>query len=255
MNRQKTIYESKPDSVPSGRALQQCHCGKWYSLPACHAKRHKSCSVECKQNLSSKRSVESAERRRRNCEKCGKSFVPRQWQIDTGGGRFCSHDCASQDLVQRDYWKAAMPKRIEGTKRAMAEGRIPIRRGPEHHQWNGGPIASRRRRTESGKAAAQNRAYRAANRERVKDWAHVRQGRKLDRLPYGTIPSLYEKQKAKCAFCQKSIRSGYHVDHIVPLAKGGRHEPLNLQLLCGPCNVRKWTFHPVEFAQRHGRLL
>ena len=28
-------------------------------------------------------------------------------------------------------------------------------------------------------------------------------------------------------------------DHIVPLAKGGRHHPANLQPLCRPCNERK----------------
>jgi 5-methylcytosine-specific restriction endonuclease McrA len=28
-------------------------------------------------------------------------------------------------------------------------------------------------------------------------------------------------------------------DHIVPLAKGGQHHPLNLQPLCRPCNERK----------------
>jgi 5-methylcytosine-specific restriction endonuclease McrA len=30
-----------------------------------------------------------------------------------------------------------------------------------------------------------------------------------------------------------------HIDHIVPLAKGGKNELDNLQLLCGKCNLKK----------------
>lgn len=75
------------------------------------------------------------------------------------------------------------------------------------------------------------------------------------RLPNGTRHQLYENQKGKCAFCHCSLKSGYQLDHIVPLAKGGKHEVLNLQLLCKPCNLRKRAIDPIAFAQLHGRLL
>ena len=44
----------------------------------------------------------------------------------------------------------------------------------------------------------------------------------VGRLPRGTISSIGERQRWRCAICQERIRSGYHVDHIVPLAHG-RH--------------------------------
>ena len=254
-NKQKTLYSEKPDMVPPGRALKQCHCGTWFSLPACHADRHRSCSDKCKLLNVARRKAASAETRRRNCGTCGKPFVPRQWQIDVGGGRFCSHVCASKDVSSRDSWRAAMPMRVESVKRAIAEGRFPVKRGPDNPKWNGGPAATTERWIKSGKAKQSLAKYRAANREKVREWSKRRNSGKIARLPRGTIPALFEKQRGRCAFCKTDLPSNYHVDHIIPLAAGGKHEPLNLQLLCPTCNVRKWALHPVEFAQRNGRLL
>jgi 5-methylcytosine-specific restriction endonuclease McrA len=71
------------------------------------------------------------------------------------------------------------------------------------------------------------------------------------------IAWLMEKQKKRCAhlWCRRSLKEGYQVDHILPLAKDGPNDRKNLQLLCQPCNSRKSDTHPVDFAQQHGMLL
>lgn len=69
------------------------------------------------------------------------------------------------------------------------------------------------------------------------------------------IAALFERQKARCADCKKSIRGGYHADHITPLARGGSNWPRNIQLLCPTCNARKGAKHPIIWAQELGRLL
>ena len=41
----------------------------------------------------------------------------------------------------------------------------------------------------------------------------------------------------------------------MPLARGGKHEASNLQLLCPPCNMSKNAKHPIDFMQQRGFLL
>lgn len=75
------------------------------------------------------------------------------------------------------------------------------------------------------------------------------------KLKYGTISKLKTLQRNRCACCHDSIESGYHIDHIMPLALGGEHSAENIQLLCRTCNLTKSAKHPVDFMQQRGYLL
>lgn len=49
----------------------------------------------------------------------------------------------------------------------------------------------------------------------------------------------WDEQGGICALCPKTLNGGFHVDHIMPLSKGGSDWPENIQLTCPPCNIRK----------------
>jgi 5-methylcytosine-specific restriction endonuclease McrA len=256
-NRQKIVHgRRKPGPEDKQRgALKRCHCGNWFSLPACHADRHNSCSQACAKVARDRRREERESRLRRDCAVCGSSFVPRQWQVDVGNGAFCSRECASKDVASRESYKAAQPKRVAARRKSLAEGKFKILSGPENPQWKGGQKATTRRQIESGKAKLYSKRYRAANPHKVKEWGQRRRQGYLARLPRGTVPSIYERQQGRCAYCRASLNGKYHLDHIKPIARGGKHEPGNLQVLCPHCNVTKSAKCPIKYAQERGLLL
>lgn len=69
------------------------------------------------------------------------------------------------------------------------------------------------------------------------------------------IQRIHQAQNGKCAYCKVKLGKKYHVDHIVPLAKGGSNWPANLQITCASCNSSKCDRDPIEHARRLGMLL
>lgn len=89
------------------------------------------------------------------------------------------------------------------------------------------------------------RAWREANPEKCKQY-HVNRKAKLKKaegsFDAGDIGRMMESQNCMCSACGADLDdTGFHVDHVVPLAKGGSNWPSNLQLLCPPCNLGKGT--------------
>ena len=83
-------------------------------------------------------------------------------------------------------------------------------------------------------------------RERVKE--RVRQRNLKTRGPSrrgrNLLVRLIVRQGALCALCETRLpeyAADIHVDHIVPVAKGGTSDPENLQAVCADCNRRKGT--------------
>lgn len=73
-------------------------------------------------------------------------------------------------------------------------------------------------------------------------------------LSKGIAKKLLVLQKGKCACCRMPLGGDYHLDHIMPLALGGRNEDSNMQLLRKKCNLQKHARHPVDFMQARGFL-
>lgn len=93
------------------------------------------------------------------------------------------------------------------------------------------------------KFRAGSRKWRIENPEKVHD-NRTRYRTKMrtnaTRLTRGTIKRLKTLQNGLCAHCKIDLeKSGHHLDHIIPISKGGLHCDSNVQLLCPPCNLSK----------------
>jgi 5-methylcytosine-specific restriction endonuclease McrA len=93
--------------------------------------------------------------------------------------------------------------------------------------------------------------YAKANTEACKQRSRDYKGRKRaggGKLSRGRIKALLIEQQGKCRACSRDLsETGYHLDHIVALARGGKHCDDNVQALCPTCNRRKNTKFHTEF--------
>jgi 5-methylcytosine-specific restriction endonuclease McrA len=46
-------------------------------------------------------------------------------------------------------------------------------------------------------------------------------------------------ENPNCGICKHPLEDKFHIDHIIPVSKGGKHELSNLQLAHPLCNLRK----------------
>ena len=103
-------------------------------------------------------------------------------------------------------------------------------------------------------------------RQNYKEWAQNNKGRiranvarrrALKVNAKGTythddIVLIYNCQKGRCWWCQGKLGDEYHIDHRIPLSKGGSNDPSNLVVSCPTCNLSKSNKMPWEW---NGRLL
>lgn len=95
--------------------------------------------------------------------------------------------------------------------------------------------------------------------ERGKACINNSNGKRRSRLKNSDVNTediLNLKNNAKnCYWCNKKlIKNKTHIDHYIPLSKGGEHILSNLVISCSTCNNKKYTKDPLVFAQSIGKL-
>jgi 5-methylcytosine-specific restriction endonuclease McrA len=99
--------------------------------------------------------------------------------------------------------------------------------------------------------------YQTHKAEALHRW-RVRHVRKREADGSHTLADLREiragqtdkRGRLRCWYCGKPIKGAPHLDHKIPLARGGSNGPDNLCYACGPCNKSKSTKTPAEYAGR-----
>ena len=98
--------------------------------------------------------------------------------------------------------------------------------------------------------------WRTNNPEKIRARNERRRALKMNAkgigIPFDEQAQL-RRQKFRCYYCDCKLDK-YHIDHIVPLSRGGTEYPDNKVLACPQCNLRKHDKMPHEWVDG-GRLL
>lgn len=98
-----------------------------------------------------------------------------------------------------------------------------------------------------------NREWNKNNRDRLRARWQRRRAKKRGAGGVCTdadIQKMRDLQKGKCWWCGKKLPKRYHIDHRVPLSRGGTNWPSNLVLSCAFCNLSKGDRKPDEWSDR-----
>jgi 5-methylcytosine-specific restriction endonuclease McrA len=110
-----------------------------------------------------------------------------------------------------------------------------------------------RAKNEDRLAAIKN-AWRATNADLVRAVRVAHKAKRRAQLKQGdpsrVVADWLAKQERVCRWCGVDCSSDFHIDHVIPLARGGQHVTENLCIACPTCNVRKHAKLPEEW-QRH----
>ena len=177
-------------------------------------------------------------------------------------------ECQKLDLERKSKRKAYIKKwRTENTDKVAAankrkylrkkgvyvpvpEPKPSVAKGIEHYK----EYMKRNREYFIKKAKECRIRNREAYRKRKKNWLNNNPGkisqynhnRRAAKIRAGgtftnaEIKVLLHQQEFKCAVCNGNLSVlPKHLDHKIPLCKGGRNDIFNLQWLCAPCNLSK----------------
>jgi 5-methylcytosine-specific restriction endonuclease McrA len=205
---------------------------------------HRNECAECCNKVLQKWKIENPEKAKAHSDKWRKAN-PEKTKARSTAWRKANPEKAKAYSVK---WSKANPEKIRAHSANRVKGN-PVKKAARQAKW----------------LKANKERYRAicakwakANREKVNATEHKRRARKLAAGGSFTgeeIKKMLKNQKGKCVVCKVGITKLYHIDHIMPLARGGHNGITNIQLLCPNCNRKKNAKHPIDFMQENGFLL
>jgi 5-methylcytosine-specific restriction endonuclease McrA len=185
----------------------------------------------------------------KTCKTCGESKELGLFSPTKRGKLGCAAHCKRCAADKKSAWRAANPGNVrEANQKHYANNAERLR--ADKREYNA-ENAERR--------AAYMTEYRALNPEARAEWgrcnpekiAAIRHRRRARIANNGAEPydilAVYEETDFRCAYCAGPIE---HLDHIVPIARGGTDTRDNVTGACALCNQTKGDTLPDVWVDR-----
>lgn len=164
--------------------------------------------------------------------------------------------------LSRDYYVKHKDRLIELTKARRQENKEHYKAYQEEYAIkNKEKITEYKKKYEEDnkeKRYLQKKEYRKTERFKISRRNSENKRRQIYKdgnLSTDQLEHLYQTT-TKCYWCnEKLIKGNVHLDHYMPLSKGGTHTIDNIVLTCSSCNFKKNAKDPLQYANELGRLL
>lgn len=72
-------------------------------------------------------------------------------------------------------------------------------------------------------------------------------------IEHFTRQEIIDRDNRTCHICRRTNLTDkqIHIDHVIPLSKGGEHSRANCKVSCAPCNIRKSDIMPSDTPVYH----
>lgn len=197
--------------------------------------------IECKRARDNVYNATHAEEHRRRARE---SAVRRPDEIKAYRKRYYRDD-AQKFIARTKEWVQSNPERARAAKRAWGmrnRDSINARQTAARHA---DPERFRRH----------GREWKRRNPHKVREYDSRRRAREIgaalgDRRQYAAfVRRMRSAKRIKCYWCAKTTRpEKRHLDHIIPLAKGGADATGNICVACPSCNQSKNAKMPEQFS-------
>ncbi|MCC6361860.1 MAG: HNH endonuclease [Phycisphaerales bacterium] len=164
--------------------------------------------------------------------------------------------------TQKRYYerhKEQILEKLAEYRRVFHERRLETQRKyRERHRDRDRESKKRYARTHRERVKETKRKYYAKNKWRYKGMVAQRSAKIRGgggRVTGHDIQQQYQRQKGCCYWCGEKVGNLFHADHVIPLSRGGAHDPSNIVIACPTCNLRKWNRLPHEWDGSGGKLL
>lgn len=163
--------------------------------------------------------------------------------------------CRKCEAEKRIAQKQRDPELAE--KRRIAKKAYDLIYNDKHRERrNSETLANYHKNKEKKKAKV--REWQIANPDLVRAYKQTTKAKRKSSFDGGISGAELLKwknaQPKVCHWCDKKCEQGFHIDHYVPLSRGGLHEVKNLVISCKTCNLQKHAKDPLDFARQVGKL-